>query len=384
MADTTYDIPLARPDVTQHEIDAVLAVLQTPLLSLGPRLPEFERRMAARIGVRHAVAVNSGTSALHLCIRALDIKDGDEVVTTPFSFVASANCIMFERATPVFADIDPVTLNIDPTKIEAALTPRTKAILPVHVFGLPADMTRIRAIAGARGLAVIEDACEALGAMWHGAPAGSLGDCSTFGFYPNKQMTTGEGGMLMTNSDDVARLAASMRNQGRDDGMGWLSHARLGYNYRLSDINCALGIAQLDRLDCLLAARAQVAAWYDELLAAEAPAIVRPCPPPTGATRSWFVYAIQLPKGYQAEQRNALITHLRSRGIGSSQYFPCIHLMPHYARTGGYAPGAFPVAEDVSNRSLAIPFHSRLTHEHAACVAHEVASWLNTHPAYEA
>lgn len=376
MSAAPHEIPLSRPDITEHEIAAVTAVLRTPHLSLGPRLPAFEQCVAARVGTRYAVAVNSGTSALHLCVRALGIGPGDEVITTPFSFVASANCVLFEGARPVFVDIDPVTLNIDPARIAAAITPRTKAILPVHVFGLPAAMDAIMALAQRHNLAVIEDACEALGAMYNGKHAGALGDCGTFGFYPNKQITTGEGGVLVTDREDIARLAASMRNQGRDDGMGWLSHARLGYNYRLSDINCALGIAQLERLDEILAARARVAAWYDELLAEHAPEIVRPCAPPAGSTRSWFVYAVQLPPGSTEQQRNALITHLRARGIGCNHYFPCIHLQPFYRGQFGYAPGDFPVTEDVSARSLALPFYNRLTRDDIAIVAREVGAWL--------
>jgi perosamine synthetase len=373
---TPSQIPLSQPDITQREIDAVVATLRTPHLSLGPRLPEFEQRFAAYVGTRHAVALSSGTCALHLCIRALEIGPGDEVITTPFSFVASANCALFERATPVFVDIDPQTLNIDAARIAAAITPRTKAILPVHVFGLPADMAPILRVARQHKLAVIEDACEALGARIDGVCAGALGDCGVFGFYPNKQMTTGEGGMLVTHRDDLARLALSMRNQGRDDGMSWLSHARLGYNYRLSDINCALGIAQLERLNEMLAARAQVAAWYGEELAAQAPAIVRPAEPSAGMTRSWFVYVVQLPVGYGEEQRNALITHLRGRGIGCNQYFPCIHLQPFYRAQFGFAPGAFAVTESVSARSIALPFFNRLARTQVRQIVSELAAWL--------
>lgn len=376
MSAAPYQIPLSRPDITEHEIAAVTAVLRTPHLSLGPRLPAFEQCVAARVGTRYAVAVNSGTSALHLCVRALGIGPGDEVITTPFSFVASANCVLFEGARPVFVDIDPVTLNIDPARIAAAITPRTKAILPVHVFGLPAAMDKILALTQQHNVAILEDACEALGAIYHGTHVGALGDCGTFGFYPNKQITTGEGGVLVTNREDIAKLATSMRNQGRDDGMGWLSHARLGYNYRLSDINCALGIAQMERLDEILAARARVAAWYDELLAEHAPEIVRPCAPPPGSTRSWFVYAVQLPPGSTEQQRNALIQHLRARGIGCNHYFPCIHLQPFYREQFGYAPGDFPVTEDISARSLALPFYNRLSRDDIAVVAREVGAWL--------
>jgi perosamine synthetase len=378
-ATAPHDIPLSQPDITAREIEAVTAVLRTPRLSLGPTLKAFEERFAQTVGTRYAVALNSGTSALHLCIRALGIADGDEVISTPFSFVASANCILFERARPVFVDIDPVTLNIDPALIAGVITPRTKALLPVHVFGLPADMTAIMALASQHKLAVIEDACEALGATVNGTWAGAIGDCATFGFYPNKQMTTGEGGMLVTNREDIARLADSMRNQGRDDGMGWLAHARLGFNYRLSDINCALGLAQLERLQDMLAQRARVAAWYDAALAERAPAVVRPAAPAANATRSWFVYVIQLPEGYAEAQRNALIVHLRERGIGSSQYFPCVHLQPFY-REMGFKPGDFPITESVSRRSLALPFFNRLSQANVAIVADELAAWLAAHP----
>jgi len=376
MSGACHEIPLSRPDVTEHEIRAVTAVLRTPHLSLGPRLPAFEQCVAARVGTRYAVAVNSGTSALHLCVRALGIGPGDEVITTPFSFVASANCVLCEGARPVFVDIDPLTLNIDAGRIAAAITPRTKAILPVHVFGLPAAMDEILALAREHNVAVIEDACEALGACYRGRHAGAIGDCGTFGFYPNKQITTGEGGIVVTDREDIAKLAASMRNQGRDDGMGWLSHTRLGYNYRLSDINCALGIAQMERLDEILAARARVAAWYDELMAEHAPAMVRPCAPPAGSTRSWFVYVVQLPPGSSEAQRNALIAHLRARGIGCNHYFPCIHLQPFYRSQFGYAPGDFPVTEEVSARSVALPFYNRLTRDEIVAVAREVGAWL--------
>lgn len=375
-AEVRREIPLSRPDVTEAEIAAVVEVLRTPHLSLGPRVGEFERLMAERLGVRYAVAVSSGTAALHLCVRALGIGPGDEVITTPFSFVASANCVMFEGARPVFVDINGETLNIDAQRIESVVSARTKAILPVHVFGLPAAMDEIMRVGRERGLAVIEDACEALGARYGNKYAGTIGDCGTFGFYPNKQITTGEGGMVVTDREDVARLAASMRNQGRDEGMGWLSHARLGYNYRLSDINCALGIAQLRRLDEILAARARVAGWYHELLAEEVPDVVRPCAAPAGSTRSWFVYVVQLPVGYTEAERNALIAYLRGRGIGCNAYFPCIHLQPFYREQFGYGPGDFPVAEDVSARSVALPFYNRLSRDEVADVVRAVKDWL--------
>jgi len=376
MTDTQTSIPLAQPDITEREIEAVVDVLRSRHISLGPRLPEFEERIAARTGAKYAVAVNSGTSGLHLCLRALGIKDGDEVITTPYSFIASANCMLFERAKPIFVDIDPVTLNIDVNRIEAAITERTKAILPVHVYGLPVDMTGVMALAKKYNLAVIEDACEALGATIDGRKAGTIGDCGTFAFYPNKQITTGEGGIVVTNREDIARLARSMRNQGRDDGMGWLSHTRLGFNYRISDINCALGIVQMDRLDGFLAARTRVAEYYNKLFTERAPDIIRLCDSPPGTERSWFVYVIQLPRMYSEEQRNGLITHLRGRGIGSNHYFPPIHLQPFYRKQFGYKPGDFPETEAAGAHGVAIPFYNSLSRNDAERVVGEITTWL--------
>jgi perosamine synthetase len=376
MTDTVYSIPLAQPDITEREIEAVVDVLRSRHISLGPRLPEFEGRFTDRTGAAYAVAVNSGTSGLHLCLRALGIGEGDEVITTPYSFIASANCMLFERAKPVFIDIDPVTLNIDATRIEEAITERTKAILPVHVFGLPADMDAIMAIAEKHNLAVIEDACEALGATVNGVHAGSIGDCGTFAFYPNKQITTGEGGVIVTNREDIARLAQSMRNQGRDDGMGWLSHTRLGFNYRISDLNCALGIIQMDRLDEFLESRTRVAEYYNELFAGIAPDVIPLCDAPEGIERSWFVYVIQLSHNYSEEQRDTLIKHLRSRGIGCNHYFPPIHLQPFYREQFGYKPGDFPVTESAGAHSLAIPFYNSLSRDDAEHVVTEITTWI--------
>jgi perosamine synthetase len=372
----THTIPLARPDITEREINAVVDVLRSRHISLGPRLPEFEERIAERTGAAYAVAVNSGTSGLHLCLRALGIGEGDEVITTPYSFIASANCMLFERAKPVFVDIDPETLNIDTSKIEAAITERTKAILPVHVYGLPADMTVIMALAEKYNLAVIEDACEALGATIDGRHVGTIGDCGTFAFYPNKQITTGEGGIIVTDREDIARLACSMRNQGRDDGMGWLSHTRLGFNYRISDLNCALGIVQMDRLDDFLAVRMGVAEHYNVLFEEQAPDIIRLCDPPQGMKRSWFVYVLQLPREYSEEQRNMLITHLRGKGIGCNHYFPPIHLQPFYRELYGYNPGDFPETEAAGAHGLAIPFYNELTFNDAEIVVREITAWL--------
>ena len=365
-ADPTRSVELSGPDLTEAELAAVLAVLRTPRLSLGPKLPAFETCVAAYVGCRHGVAVSSGTSALHLIVRALGLGEGDEVITTPFSFIASANCLLYERAVPVFADIDPQTLNLDPSLVAAALTPRTRAILAVDVFGRPADWDALRDIAPRRGLALIEDSCEALGARYRKrdgawAMAGSLADAGAFAFYPNKQITTGEGGLIVTDRDDIARLCRSMRNQGRDEGDGWLSHARLGYNYRLSDISCALGLAQMARLDEILAARRRVADWYRQALAGldgvEAPAET------PGVEISWFVYVVRLRRCPGREQLHRIIQALRARGVGCSNYFPPIHLQPFYREAFGCREGDFPITEAISAQSLALPFHNRLRQE---------------------
>lgn len=363
------DIPLSRPDITQAERDAVLAVLNTPNLSLGPRLPEFERLFAEYIDCRHAVAVNSGTSALHLCMRAIGLKPGDEVITTPFSFIASSNCILFEGGKPVFVDIDPETWNIDPDGIEAAITPRTRAILPVDVFGHVANMPKIRQIAEKHDLRVIEDSCEALGATLKGQKAGTFGDVGVFGFYPNKQMTTGEGGMIVTNNDKIRELAVSMRSQGRGTGGGWLSHERLGYNYRLSDINCALGIAQIKRIDEILENRSRSASYYLERLGNEKR--VRLQKPLPDAQVSWFVMVVRLSDDYGPKDRDRILEALRKQGIGCSNYFPAIHLQPFYMSQFGYRAGQFPLCEALCDRTVALPFHGLLTEKEAdvACQA---------------
>lgn len=366
------NIPLSNPDITTKEIDAVVSVLKTSSLSLGPKLPEFEKNFASYIGVKNASAVNSGTSGLHLCIRALGIGGGDEVITTPFSFIASANCAMFEGAKPVFVDIREDTLNIDERKIEEKITARTKAILPVHVFGYPCDMLAINRIAKKHGLKVIEDACEAIGASIGGKKAGTFSDCSVFAFYPNKQMTTGEGGIVTTDDAKIDAMAKSMRNQGRDEGMGWLAHNRLGYNYRLSDINCALGIVQLSRINDLLEKRQKVADMYNTALSGIKEIIL-----PPGSTdeikRSWFVYVVRLTQDFSQEQRNEIIMKLRARGIGCNIYFPPIHLQPFYVEKFGYREGDFPVTEAVSSRTIAIPFYNKLGKDEVKYVSENLA-----------
>jgi perosamine synthetase len=360
-------IPLAKPVLGDAEERAVIEVLRSGQLSLGPRVPEFERRFAERLGVAHASAVSSGTAGLHLALRAVGVQEGDEVVTSPFSFVASANAIVYERARPVFADIDPRTLNLDPAAAEAARTDRTAAVLPVHIFGYPADVPAFEGW----GLPIVEDACEALGARHgDGAAVGGRGHPAAFGFYANKQLTTGEGGMVTTGSEAVKERLDSERNQGRAPDMGWLDHDRLGFNYRLSDIACAIGLAQLDRLDDMLAKRRRVAGWYSQLLA-DVEGLELPCPDARGDERGWFVYVVQLPRGVD---RDAAILALRERGVASKPYLPAIHLMSFYRETYGHSQGEFPICEDVAARSIALPFFPDLEQSQAEKVAEAVVA----------
>jgi len=354
-------VPLSRPDISPADIDAVAAVLKTPNLSLGPKLREFENALAGYVGMRHGVAVNSGTSALHLVVRALGLGPGDEMITSPFTFVATANCALFEGARPVFVDIDPETWNLDVGKLEAAITERTRLLMTVHIFGRPMPMDRVMEIGARRKVAVVEDACEALGATYKGRKAGTFGAAATFAFYPNKQMTTGEGGMIVTNDDGLDALCRSMRNQGRDPGAGWLAHARLGYNYRLSDVNCALGLAQLSRLPEFLDARRRVAERYMNKLS-ELDEIVLPAPCRDGQI-SWFVFVVRLADRFAQEDRDKVLASLREQGIGAGNYFSPVHLQPFYRQQFGYKPGDLPVTESISARTLALPFYNRLTPE---------------------
>jgi perosamine synthetase len=351
-------IQLARPLVGAREEELVLAALRSRRLSLGPQLPSFERALGERIGVEYVAAVSSGTAGLHLALRAAGVAAGDEVVTTPFSFVASANSILYEGARPVFCDIDRRTLNIDPQAAAAAVGERTAGLLPVHIFGYPAALPALEALAAQHGLWIVEDACEALGAVHgDGTTVGARGNPAVFAFYPNKQMTTGEGGGVVCPTDAVKRQVDSERNQGRAPDMDWLDHDRLGFNYRLSDIACALGIAQLERLDAMLAARARIAGLYSQALAG-VEGLELPCPDADGDRRSWFVYVVQLPRGVD---RDATIRALRERGIDSKPYLPAIHLMSFYRERFGHREGEFPVCEDVAARSLALPFFPELT-----------------------
>jgi perosamine synthetase len=369
---TTPDIeivPLAQPVLGVEEEQAVIEVLRSGQLSLGPRVPAFEEAFAVRVGAAHASAVSSGTSGLHLALRAVGVKEGDEVITSPFSFVASANAPVFERARPVFADIDPVTLNLDPAAAAAAITERTTALLPVHIFGYPADLPAFEAL----GLPVVEDACEALGARHYDGPAvGGRGNPAVFGFYANKQMTTGEGGMITLGDAAQKAIIDSERNQGRAPDMGWLDHDRLGFNYRLSDIACAIGSVQLTRLDDLLAGRARVAALYREALASLAlqRGLGLPCEDGArhaGDVRGWFVFVVQVPR--DGPSRDDVIRALRDRGVQSKPYLPAIHLMSYYREAFGHREGEFPVCEDVAARSVALPFFPHMREDQVARVA---------------
>ena len=355
---STDPIPLARPEIGAREEEIVREVLRSGRLSLGPMLERFEREFAAWLGVDDAVAVSSGTAALHLAVRGHGWESGDEVVTTPLSFVASANCLLFEGATPVFCDVDPITLNMNPRAAEAACGASTAGLLPVHIFGYPADMEALEALASRRGLGIVEDACEALGAFdGDGTAVGARGNPAAFGFYANKQLVTGEGGMLTCADAALLERARSERNQGRGDDMDWLGHDRLGFNYRLSDVAAAIGVAQLERLDEMLAKRARVAALYGERLRT-IEGLTLPCTDRGRERRSWFVYVVQLPEG---SDRDQAIRSLTEHGIASKAYLPCIHLQPFYRERFGFRGGEFPVAERVASHSLALPFFTAMT-----------------------
>ena len=367
------EIPLAQPVLGEDEAAALAEVLRSGQLSLGPRVPAFESAFAAFVGAEHASAVSSGTAALHLALRAVGVTDGDEVVTTPFSFVATANAVLYERARPVFADVDPVTLNLDPQAAAAAVTPRTRALLPVHIFGYPADLPAFEAM----DLPIVEDAAQALGARHaDGAPVGGRGHPAIFGFYANKQLTTGEGGMVTMASGATKVRIDAERNQGRAPDMGWLDHDRLGFNYRLSDLACALGLVQLERLPQMLADRARVAGLYREALTplADRRGLGLPCPDAGGDVRGWFVWVVQVPRD---ADRDRTMLALREHGVQSKPYLPAIHLMSFYREKFGHRPGEFPVAEDVAARSLALPFFPAMTEGQVARVAEVLALVLD-------
>jgi perosamine synthetase len=381
---TPERIPLAKPVLGDREEELVLEVLRSGRLSLGPMQERFEAELAAYLGIGDAVAVSSGTAALHLGVRALGWGEGDEVVTSPFSFAASTNCLLYEGATPVFCDVDPVTLNLDPAAAWDAITDRTAGLLPVDILGYPAAVPELERVAAEGDLGLLEDACEALGARdSEGRLVGSRGGLATFAFYANKQLTTGEGGMLAVPDDEVAADVRSQRNQGRAPDMDWVDHDRLGFNYRLTELQAALGVAQLERVDDLLAARARVAAMYTERLAAldyGAPAgeadpagLLLPCADRGDERRSWFIYAVRLPRG---ADRDAVVADLDQRGVQAKAYMPCIHQMAHVRERFGFRAGQFPVAEDASDRLLALPFFPELAEAQVDRVCEALAEAL--------
>jgi perosamine synthetase len=380
-------IPLARPELGPREEELLLEVVRSGSLSLGPKLEQFERDVGAWLNGGYAVAVSSGTAALHLGVRAMGWGEGDEVITSPFSFVASSNCLLYESATPVFCDIDPVTLTVDPDAVAAAVGERTAGILPVHIFGYPADLPALAAIAEDRGLGILEDAAQALGAVDRmGRRLGTAGNITIFAFYANKQMTTGEGGILVTPDQEVAVRVRSERNQGRAPDMSQVEHDRLGFNYRLSDLQAALGIAQVERIEELLNARDDVGALYRERLTqlGAEPAgeededdLVLPCENRGDERRSWFVFVVQLPS---RADREAVISNLAERGIASKAYLPCIHLLPPYRERFGFTGGEFPIAERVAERSLALPFFPSMTESQVDRVCTGLAEALGIQP----
>jgi perosamine synthetase len=364
-AAAAQQVQLSAPDITQAEIDAVTAVLRTPQLSLGAELAGFEAALAAYHGVPHAVCVSSGTAGLHLALVTLGIGAGDEVIVPSFAFVAVANAVLQVRATPVFAEIDPITLNLDPEAVERAVTPRTRALLVVHTFGVPAEMDALQAIARRHNLVVIEDACEAIGAEFQGRRAGSFGDLAVLGFYPNKQITTGEGGaVLATNASHTARLR-SLRNQGRQPDSDWLDHAEPGYNYRLSELACALGRVQLSRIDVMLALRRAAAERYDALLR-NIPGLDLPPLALPDRVVSWFVYVVRLPLSVERERVQVALTR---RGIQTGRYFAPIHLQPAWLGHASASAAKLPITEAVARRTLALPFFNRITLSQQEAVA---------------
>jgi perosamine synthetase len=351
-------IPLSQPDITQREIDAVVDVLSTNTLSIGPKVVEFEKMVAKLTKRRHGIAVSSGTAGLHCAMIAAGIKPGDEVITTPFSFVASANCILFVDSKPVFVDVDPLTMNMDVSKVQAAITPKTRAIVAVEAFGHPGGMVELEQIAQKNELILIEDSCEGFGGLAGQRPIGSFGRAGIFGFYPNKQITTGEGGMIVTDDDTLANSCRALRNQGRE-GMNWLAHERLGYNYRLSELAAALGVAQCERLDEILEGRRRVAHDYIRRLMTNRYLIL-----PTIAEQdmmSWFVFVVRLNDLFESGDRDLIIQDLRAAGIGCNIYFPPIHLQPYMVEKFGFKGGDFPVCEYVANRTIALPFFTKMT-----------------------
>jgi perosamine synthetase len=370
---TGMRIPLSAPDINEADIEAVTCVLRTPSLSMGPKLEEFESAVAEYVGAPHAVAVSSGTSGLHLCIRALGISEGDEVIVPSFAFIAVANAVRYERAKPVFVDVDPEMLNLDPNRIEAAITPRTRAILVVHTFGCPAEMSEITRIARRHKLFVIEDSCEAIGAEYDGQKVGVQGEAGVFGFYPNKQVTTGEGGVIVTQNPEIATLARMLRNQGRSNSEDWLQHTELGYNYRISEMNCALGIQQLKRIEAILKRRETIAREYDKRLGGHPDLKLPPLSVPLRRL-SWFVYVIRLGSPFAQSQRDWIVKEMSLRGIGCGRYFAPIHLQPIYSES--HFSVDLPVTEKSGACSIALPFFNRIENKQIDVVCEALAELI--------
>lgn len=365
-------IPLSKPDISELEKNYVKEVLDSGQLSMGKKTQAFEKMFKTQFNARYAVAMNSGTSALHVAVKTLGLKAGDEVITSPYSFIASGNCLVYEGVIPVFVDIDSNTLNMDVSKIEQAITSKTKAILAVHIFGQPCKMDDILRIAKEYNLLVIEDACEAIGAEWDGKPVGLLGDAGVFAFYPNKQITTGEGGILVTQREDVYNMSSALRNQGRSVNSQWLEHDYIGYNYRMSELQAAVGLAQMERLMEILIKREKAALRYIDLiknnnLPVTLPTVLSKC------KISWFVFIIILPEN---TKREVVISFLENNGVQAKPYFPSIHLQNSFKTLFGFHPGNFPVSEEMSTRTLAIPFYSNITIEEQMYVINKLKKAL--------
>jgi perosamine synthetase len=361
------EIPLSRPWLDEREEELVLEVLRSGRLSLGPWIDRFEEQIAELVGAPYAAALSSGTAGLHLLCKIAGLGPGDDVITSPLSFVSSANCFLLEGATPVFADVDPVSLNLDPGAVEAAVTERTRAIVAVDMFGYPCELDELRTIADRHGLALIEDACESLGAEYRGRPLGGHGPAAVFAFYPNKQMATGEGGVVTTHSEEEWQLLRSLRNQGRtyDSQGGWFHHVRLGMNYRWTDVQAAIGLAQLEKLDRILDLRAAAARRYAELLSG-LDGVEAPAADDDDHRRSWFVYVVKLDA---ALDRAAVMDAMRREGVATAEYVPCIHLQPYMRDRFGFGEGLCPVAEDTAARTLALPFFTQIEAEDQERVA---------------
>lgn len=347
--------PVAKPFIDQNDIQNVVKVLQSGMLSLGPKYKEFENKMAAYVGTKYACAVSNGTCGLHLTVKALGLQPGDEVITSPFSFISSSNCLLFEGVTPKFVDIEETSFNLDPNLMEKKITKKVKAILAVHIFGQPANMDKIMHLSKKYDLPVIEDSCESLGSVYKGKMSGTIGQVGVYAFYPNKQMTTGEGGIIVTNSKKINDLCVSLRNQGRNNKNDWLTHERLGYNYRMDEMSASLGVTQLSKLEWMINQKRKIAGWYSEMLANQDSILL----PQTGPSRthSWFVYVIRVTNG----ARNKIMDELLKLHIQTKPYLPVIHLQPFMKKLFHYKPGDFPVAEKISSQTIALPFYIGLT-----------------------